>query len=130
MSNKKDKGKNEKEQSSGINFTAIWKWLYLIGGLGAAFTGGFSFYNETLDWVLLVVAVLVGLFYINSDDLTNFGVRYILLGTVAGMLGNVPSVGLFFTNFFLGFFNFLGPVALAALVMWFWRKQLANLLPQ
>lgn len=126
---KKDKKSKEKEQSnSGTDTRTVLKWLYIIGGLVAALTGAFNFQNEILTWVLVLIGVLVGLFYMDTEDLTNFGVRYLLLGATYSVLSGVPGIGGFVTGFFGGFFNFLGPIALFTLFMWFWKKHLAPLM--
>ena len=116
------------EPSMSMDSTTVWKWLYIIGGLVAAIAGALSFQNNILTWVLVLIGVLVGLFYQNLEDLTNFGVRYLLLGATYNMLSAVPAVGTYLTGFFGGFFAFLGPMALAALFMWMWKKNLAPMM--
>ena len=113
--------------SSSNNMGATWKWLYIVGGLVAALTGAFSFQNDILTWVLVLAGVLVGLFYTDTEDLTNLAVRYLLLGAVSGVLGGIPAVGSFLSGFFGGFYAFLGPIALATLLMWFWKKYFGNM---
>ncbi|MBL8099483.1 MAG: hypothetical protein JNK81_09885 [Anaerolineales bacterium] len=124
----KDKEKKKEQTSSSTDWQTILKWAYIIGGLVAALAGAFSFQNEILTWVLVLIGVLVGLFYINTEDLTNFGVRYLLLGATYSVLSGVPAVGGFVTGFFGGFFAFLGPIALATLFMWFWKKHIAPMM--
>lgn len=124
----KDKEKKKEQTSSSPDWRNILKWAYIIGGLIAGLTGAFNFQNEILTWVLVLIGVLIGLFYIDTEDLTNFGVRYLLFGLVFSALSTLPAVGIFLTDFFRGFFTFLGPVALATLVMWFWKKHLAPIM--
>ncbi|HUH97856.1 MAG TPA: hypothetical protein VLZ89_10885 [Anaerolineales bacterium] len=106
-----------------------WKWVYVVGVVVASLAAAFKFTaaDPYLGWVLMIVGVLVGLFYFDSADLMNFGIRYLALGLAkAGLDGflapTVPVVGPFITGFFTGFFNFLGPVVLAMVVMFFWKK--------
>lgn len=106
----------------------MWRWVYLAGGVIASLAGAFAFQNQFLSWALILAGVLVGLFYIDTDDLTNFGVRYLLLAAVYSALSTVPAVGLFVTGFFGGFLAFNGPVALATLVRWFWDRHFARML--
>jgi uncharacterized membrane protein len=106
----------------------MWAWLYVIGGLVAALAGAFAFQNQFLTWALILVGILVGLFFNDTEDLTNFGVRYLLLGAVASALGGVPAVGSYLSGFFGGFFAFLGPVALTTLCVWFWKRYFASMM--
>jgi hypothetical protein len=50
-----------------------------------------------------------------------------LLYAVAGSLSAIPALGGILTGFFQGFVGFLGPVALATLFMYFWKKYFTNL---
>lgn len=111
--------------SQGTDSRAMLRWLYIIGGLVAAFAGAFAFQNQILTWVLLLIGVLVGLFYTDTEDLTNMGVRYLLLNAVYSALSAVPAVGLYITGFFGGFLAFLGPIALLTLFMWMWKTHLS-----
>jgi uncharacterized membrane protein len=135
MATKKSQSKTQakpaatSQSSEGMDTQSMLKWLYIIGGLVAAVMGMFpSFQNDILTWVLVLIGVLVGLFYINTEDLTNFGVRYLLLAATYSALSAVPAVGLYITGFFGGFLGFLGPIALATLFMWFWKKHLAPMM--
>jgi hypothetical protein len=92
----------------------LWKWVYLVGGVVAALIGAFNFQAPpVVSWLL----VLMG-----------FGIRYLLFAAVATALGAVPAVGPFLSGFFGGFLGFLGPVALATLFMWFWKKYFSSMM--
>jgi uncharacterized membrane protein len=104
------------------DMSMIWKWVFVIGALVSAVVGAIGFRNEILTWVLILAGVLVGLFWRNTDDLMGFGIRYLLLAAVAAALDALPAIGAYLTGFFQGFVSFLGPVALATLVMYFLRK--------
>jgi hypothetical protein len=105
----------------------IWKWVYVVGVLVASLAGAFAFQNEYLTWALMVVGVLVGIFYFDSADLMNFGLRYLILGAAAATLSKFIVVGPYITGFFTGFFAFLGPVVLAMIVMFFWKKYFGSM---
>ena len=111
----------------------VWKWVYVAGVVVASLVAAFKFTlaDPYLGWVLMIVGVLVGLFYFDSSDLMNFGLRYLILGAAKAALDGflaptVPAVGPFITGLFTGFFNFLGPVVLAMIVMFFWKKYFSN----
>ena len=120
------KAASQKAESSDMG--SVWKWVYLIGGVVAALTGAFGFHNDILSWLLILAGVLVGLFYMDTEDLMGFGIRYLLFAAVATALGMVPAVGTYLSGFFGGFLAFLGPVALATLFMWFWKKYFSGMM--
>ena len=104
-----------------------WKWIYLGGVIVAGLAGAFpsvvpASFSQILQWLLVLAGVLSGIFFLDSMDVVNFGIRYLLLAAVAGALGGVPAVGGFLSGFFGGVFGFLGPVGLTMLFMYFWNK--------
>jgi uncharacterized membrane protein len=107
---------------------AVWKWVFVIGALVSAIVGAIGFQNEILTWILILAGVVVGLFWRSTDDLMGFGIRYLLLAAVAAALNAVPAIGGYITGFFEGFVSFLGPVALATLCMYFWRKYFSDMM--
>lgn len=108
------------------NWRLLFKWLFILGGLAAGVTNAISFQPEYLIWTLMVVGVIVGVFYFDSDDLINIGLRYMIFGAVANALGGFYQIGSYLGAFFLGFFYFLGPVVLTLAVMYFVKKYLLN----
>ena len=61
--------------SSSNDMSAMWKWLYVAGILVASVAGAFGFQNVILSIIFAVIGLLVGLFYFDSSDLMNFGLR-------------------------------------------------------
>ena len=116
------------QASAGMDSRAIWRWVYVLGGLVAALAGAFSFENQFLTWALMLVGVLVGWFYGDTEDLTNTGVRYLLLASVYNALATVPAVGTIITGFVGGFLGFLGPMMLALLLRWFWNSVVSRMM--
>jgi uncharacterized membrane protein len=106
----------------------IWKWVFVIGALVAGVAGAIGFANNILTWLLILAGILVGLFWRDTDDLKGFGIRYLLLAAVAGSLSAIPALGGILTGFFQGFVGFLGPVAIATLFMYFWKKYFAGMM--
>jgi hypothetical protein len=106
---------------------AIWKWVYLIGMLVAGLVAAFSIkaLDPYLGWLLILAGILSGLFFLDSGDVVNFGIRFLLLFAVSKALDAVPVIGPIFSGFFGGVVVFLGPVGLTLLVMYFWRKYFA-----
>ncbi len=109
---------------------ALWKWVYLIGVVVAGLIGAFPMaaLQPYLGWLLLLAGILSGIFFLDSDDVVNFGIRYLLLVAVAGALSVIPAVGSYLTGFFGGVVGFLGPVGLTLLFMYFWKKYFSNLM--
>jgi hypothetical protein len=100
----------------------IGKWLYLLGLLIAAVTGLLGFSAIWLTLILVLMGIFAAIFFIDSDDVVHFGIRYLVLGAVYSVLDGIPAVGPFLTGFFGGVFAFLGPVVLTTLVIYFVKK--------
>jgi uncharacterized membrane protein len=117
-----------KQDDGGSNGWAKWVYLggVIVAGLVAAF--GFTAADPYLQWVLVLAGVLAGIFFLDSGDVVNFGVRFLLLSAVAGALGAVPAVGSYLSGFFGGVVGFLGPVALTLLVVYFWKKYFGSMM--
>ncbi len=118
----------QKSQPAGGGMGDIWKWVFVVGALVSAIAAALSFQNNILTWILILAGVLVGLLWRSTEDLMGFGIRYLLLAAVAKALDAVPAVGPYLTGFFTGFVAFLGPVALATLFMYFWRKYFGSMM--
>jgi hypothetical protein len=119
----------KKASKSASSSSQDWlKWVY-VGGVivaGLATALNFTAADPYLGWVLLLAGLAVGFFYFDASDVQNFGLRYLILGLVVtagmGMISAIPAVGGYIAGFFTGFFNFLGPVVLAQIIVYFWRK--------
>ena len=108
------------------NWNSLFKWLFVGGGLVAGVTNAIAFQPEYLIWILMVIGILVGIFYFDSDDLINIGLRYLIFGGVANAIGGFYQIGPYLAAFFLGFFYYLGPVVLTLCVMYFVKKYFLN----
>ena len=108
------------------------KWVYLIGvivaGLAGAFASFISPVQPYLNWLLLLAGILSGVFFLNSNDVVNFAIRFLLLGATAKALDMIPAIGPYFSGFFGGVFSFLMPVGLTLLVMYFWKKYFSSMM--
>lgn len=113
--------------SSSNSMEMVWKWLYVIGILAASVLGAFGVRNDVLSIVFAVIGVLVGLFYFDSSDIMNFGLRFLIATAAAPSLGVLPVVGTYLTGFFTAFAAFLGPIVLAMAVMFFWKKYFGSM---
>ncbi len=125
------KSKAAKEEPMASN--PAWKWVYVVGGLVAALAGAFAQFvpspiNTYLGYLLMIVGVLVGLFYFDSADVVNFGLRYLILLAAAKALDSFIAVGPYISGFFTGFAGFLGPVVRAMLVVYFWKKYFGSMM--
>ncbi len=101
---------------------SIGKWLYLLGILVAGIVGLLGFSATWLTIILVLVGILVAIIFVDSDDIVNIGIRYLVLAAVHGVLDAIPAVGPYLTGFFGGVLAFMGPVVLTALVIYFIRK--------
>jgi hypothetical protein len=107
--------------------SAMWKWLYVGGVVVAGVAAAAGFANEILSWVLILVGILVGIFFFDSDDFMNFGLRFLIVSAVVGVLSTVPVVGGYITGFLTGFVTFLGPIVLTLAVRYFWNKYFGSM---
>ncbi len=109
-----------------------WKWIYVGGVLVASIASAIGFTNDILSWVLLLAGLLSGIFFFNSDDLMNFGLRYLILGAVTAasptFLGITGALCSYFVGFLNGFFNFLGPVLIVMIPIYFWKRYFGKMM--
>jgi hypothetical protein len=115
------------KQSQSSDMSTVWAWVYAIGMLVAGVAGAMGMSNLFLTIVLVAVAVLVGLFYFDAEDVGQFGLRVLILIGVQTGLGLLPAVGPYLNGFFAGWVGFLMPVVLAMVLRWFWTKRIAPL---
>jgi hypothetical protein len=114
-------------KSASKSSSADWlKWVYVGGVVVAGVTAAIGFQNDILTWVLLIAGLAAGFFYFDAADVQNFGLRYLILWAVAtyGMVlfAVTGPAATYISGFFGGFFNFLGPVVLAQIIVYFWNK--------
>ncbi len=100
----------------------IGKWLYFIGLLIAVIAGLFSLSYLWLSLILVIIGILAAILFLDSDDVVNFAIRFLLLFAVANALDAVPAVGKYITGMFTSVVGFLAPVALTLLVIHFVKK--------
>jgi hypothetical protein len=100
----------------------IGKWLYLIGLFIAVIAGLFSLSYSWLSLILVLMGILAAIFFLDSEDVVNFAIRFLLLFAVASALNTIPAVGSYITGMFTSVVAFLGPVALTLLVVHFVKK--------
>lgn len=127
MATKKTQSKGAAKPAPSADSSAAWKWVYVAGILVASVAGAVGFQNDILAMVLAAIGLLVGLFYFDSSDLMNFGLRYLVITFAAGSLGVFPVVGGYLTGFFTAFAAFLGPVVLGMVIMFFWKKYFGSM---
>jgi len=129
MPTKKSSAKPQ-AQPAAIGSNALWKWVYLIGLLVAGVVGAFKFtaLEPYLGWLLLLAGILSGVFFLDSGDVVNFAIRFLLLVAVSKALDIVPVAGPYLSGFFGGVVGFLTPVGLTLLVMYFWNKYFATMM--
>jgi hypothetical protein len=121
------KAASKSAQSSGMGMGSVWAWVYVIATVVAAVLGGLAFKNDIVTWLLILAAVLVGLFYFDPEELGQFGLRVVVLFVAKEGLSAVPAIGGFFSGFFNGWLAFLYPVVLAMALRFFWEKRIAPL---
>jgi hypothetical protein len=102
----------------------LFKWLYYVGLL-LAIIGAFVSSLGSASWwqlILILIGILVGIFYFDSEDVVQIGLRYLILAATASALNNFIAIGSYLTAIFTAVVGFLGPAVLTTLVMWFVKK--------
>ena len=108
-----------------MDMKTIGKWSYLVGVVVAVVTALVSYTADWLSIVLAILADVAALFWADPDELTNYGVRFLLLAIVAAALDSFPFVGEYVTYFANGLLTFFAPALLTMLIV-FNVKQAIN----
>ena len=98
-----------------MDMKTIGKWSYLIGLLVAIITALISYSADWLGIVLVILAILTGLFLGDPDKLTDYGVRYLALFAVAAAFDAFPFLGPYVTTIAYAMVGFFGPIILTVL---------------
>ena len=124
----KNTAKPQKSQVERLSddWRAIFKWVFILGGVAAGLANIFAVQNEFLITGLMLVGILVGLFYFDSDDVINIGLRYLIFIAVASSVGGFYKIGPYLNGFFTGFSYYLGPIVLTLIVVYFVKKYILN----
>lgn len=104
----------------------LFKWVFILGGVVAGLANTFGFQNEFLISALMLVGVLVGIFYFDSDDVINIGLRYLIFIAVVSSVGGFYKIGSYLNGFLTGFSYYLGPIVLTLLIVYFVKKYILN----
>ncbi len=108
-----------------MDMKTIGKWSYLIGLLVAIITALIGYSADWLGIVLIVLAILTGLFLGDTDELTNYGVRYLTLVVVAAALNAIPFLGPYVTTIAEAMLGFFGPIVLTVLFVFNYKQAVA-----
>jgi hypothetical protein len=114
------------EKTARENLNWVFKWLFLLGGVVAGVANMLALQNEFLISALMLVGVLVGLFYFDSNDVVNIGLRYLIFTAVANSVGGFYMIGSYINGFLTGFAYYLGPIVLTVIVTYFVKKYILN----
>lgn len=123
------KASSQRAQSGDMG--SVWKWVYLIGLIVAGLVAAFKFTvaDPYLGWLLLLAAILSGVFFLDSADVVNFGIRVLLFFAVLKGFDLIPApVGGYLTSFFTGVWGFLAPAGLTLLIVYFWKKHFGDMM--
>ena len=113
------------------NWNFILKWLFVIGGIATGAVNSLAINPDFnipsfLIWVSVGIGVIVGLFYFNSDDLINVGLRFMIFSAAARSLPGESEFVAYATAFFLGFAFYLGPIVLVMAIVYFVKKYILS----
>ena len=124
----KNTAKPQKDSGQNImgNWRWLFKWIFILGGVTAGAANLFAFQNEFLISALMLVGILLGIFYFDSDDLINIGLRYLIFVAVANSVGGFYKIGSYLNGFLVGFSYYLGPIVLTLVIVYFVKKYLLS----
>ncbi len=113
------------------NWKFLFKWLFVIGGIATGVVNALAINPDFtipsfLIWVSVAIGIIVGLFYFNSDDLINVGLRFMIFSAAARSLPGESELVAYATAFFLGFSFYLGPIVLTIAVVYFVKKYILS----
>ena len=100
----------------------IFKWVYLVGLLVAVVAALAKYQADWLTSLLILAAVLAGIFFFDSGDVVNLGIRFLVLMATASALDGLMAVGSYLTTIFQAAVAFIAPAVLTVLVVWFVKK--------
>ena len=126
--------KPENEEVAATNWSFLFKWLFILGGLIAGVLNALAVNNvitsdaqySYIVTALMTVGIIVGIFYFDSDDVINIGLRFMIFGAAANSISGFYKVGGYLAPFFLGFAYYLGPIVLTLIVVYFVKKYILN----
>lgn len=105
-----------------MDMKTIGKWSYLVGLVVAIVTALVGYSADWLGLVLIVLAILTGLFLGDTDKLTDYGVRYLALFAVAAALDAFPFLGPYVTTVAQAMLAFFGPIILTVLLVFNYKQ--------
>ncbi len=113
------------------NWKFILKWLFILGGVATGVLNALAInpdftIPDFLPWVSFAIGVIVGVFYFNSDDFINIGLRFMIFSAVARALPGASEAVSYIVAFLLGFSYYLGPIVLTLAVVYFVKKYILN----
>ncbi len=114
------------EQMARANQRWVFQWLFILGGVVAGVANMLAIQNEFLISALMLVGVLVGLFYFDSNEVINIGLRYLIFTAVANSVGGFYIIGAYLNDFLTGFAYYLGPIVLTLIITYFVKKYILN----
>jgi uncharacterized membrane protein len=108
-----------------MDMKTIGKWSYLVGLVVAIVTALIGYSADWLGIVLIVLAILTGLFLGDTEELTDYGVRYLALFAVSAALGAFPLLGPYVTIVAESMLAFFGPIILTVLLVFNYKQAVA-----
>jgi len=108
-----------------MDMKTIGRWAYLVGLVLAIVAALVGIYASWLGIVLMVLAVVAGILYMDTGELTNYGVRYLVLFAVAAALDAFPVIGPYVTTVAYAMVEFFGYIILTVLLVFNFNQAVA-----
>ena len=108
-----------------MDMKTIGRWAYLAG-LVIAIVAALAGYSDTwLMIVLMILAIVTGVTYMDTGELTNYGVRYLVLFAVAAAFDAFPVVGPLVTTLAFAMVEYFGYIILTVLLVFNFNQAVA-----
>ena len=105
-----------------MDFKKLVKYGYVLGLVVVVVTALVGFSAEWLSLIVVILAILTGLFLAEPEKLTDYGVRYLVLVAVAAALNSFPFLGEYVTTIAMAMAAFFAPIILTVLLMFNFKQ--------
>ena len=108
-----------------MDMKTIGRWAYLVGLVLAIVTALIGYSASWLVLVLMILAIVTGVLYMDTGELTNYGVRFLVLFAVAAAFDAFPFVGPYVTTIAYAMVEYFGYIILTVLLVFNFNQAVA-----
>ena len=105
-----------------MDFKTLVKYGYVLGLVVVIITALVGFSAEWLSLIVVILAILTGLFLGDTAKLTDYGVRFLTLFAVAAALDSFPFLGEYITTIAGSMVAYFAPIVLTVLLVFNYKQ--------